>query len=118
MKITLNQLRRIIKEEVQKTMDEMGAPRAKLPGAPRAKLPGAPRAKLPGALSRMQKKAFRRDVGIDLDSPDNSYPYTWDESTSTLSLAWDEAEPGEDQQYTKYIWNANEEFWEEVYVED
>ena len=36
MKIMLNQLRRIIKEEVQKTMDEMGAPRAKLPGA----LPG------------------------------------------------------------------------------
>lgn len=29
MKITVNQLRRIIKEEVQKTMDEMGAPRAK-----------------------------------------------------------------------------------------
>ena len=28
MKIMLNQLRRIIKEEVQKTMDEMGAPRA------------------------------------------------------------------------------------------
>ncbi len=28
MKITVNQLRRIIKEEVQKTMDEMGAPRA------------------------------------------------------------------------------------------
>lgn len=98
----LNQLRRIIKEEVQKTMDEMGAPRAKLPGA----------------LSRMQKKAFESETDIDLDSPDNSYPYTWDESTSTLSLAWDEAEPGEDQQYTKYIWNANEEFWEEVYVED
>ena len=102
----LNQLRRIIKEEVQKTMDEMGARRAKLPGAPRAKLPGA--------LSRTQKKAFLDDTDIDLDS----YPYTWDKSTKTLSLAWDEAEPGEDQQYTKYIWNENFASWEEVYVED
>jgi len=38
MKITVNQLRRIIKEEVQKTMDEMGAPRAKRPRASSGKV--------------------------------------------------------------------------------
>ena len=48
MKITVNQLRRIIKEEVEKTMDEMGAPRAKRPRA------------LPEELKLAMKDAYGR----------------------------------------------------------
>ena len=87
-------------------------------GARRAKLPGAPRAKLPDALSRKQKEAFESETGIDLDSKIYLDKYNWDKNTKILSLAWDEAEPGEDQQYTKYKWNKNFASWQEVYVED
>ena len=46
MKITVNQLRRIIKEEVEKTMDEMGAPRAKRPKALPVQVPDPEKLKL------------------------------------------------------------------------
>jgi len=74
----LNQLRRINKEEVQKTMDEMGAPRAKRPRA------------LPGQVTDPEelKLAMKDAYGFDL-------PYIPVPGNPNMALVRDMEIPGQ-----------------------
>ena len=87
MKIMLNQLRRIIKEEVQKTMDEMGAPRAKLPGALPGQVPDPEELKLAMKDAYGRARAYIPVPGNpnmvlvrDMEIPGQFFPWVYEAS--------------------------------------